>query len=142
MAAAVGGIRTECDTGALGGGALQPATSRMTAMARARLRTIGQLRGRCATTARRGISPEGEPAQRAELAREVGPLVVGIEAARVGQHPQGGPLEQLILEAHAGAGPSEPDPVRAEAQHGDAAWTVPPHLGPQPAAAPPELLGR
>src|SRR5690242_20347560 len=68
--------------------------------------------------------------------------MMGIEAARVGQHPHGGALEGFGLEANAGPRPAEPGAKRADAEHRDAAWTVAPDLGPEAPAAPPQLVGR
>src|SRR5262245_36310276 len=85
--------------------------------------------------------PPGRPAELGEETLEVRGLVVGVEPARVGQDPHGGGADGVRLSPEPGPRAAEGDAVRADAEEGDDARPVSPHLGGE---APPALdqLGR
>ena len=107
------------------------------------------LRGRCAandTPVTAGWLSAGAdarpPAQLAEQPDEVGELVVGVQPAGIGQHPQRGAREQPRLAPERGPRQAEGGAVGADAQHGDDTRPVAPDLRLEPPAAREQLVAR
>ncbi len=94
-----------------------------------------------------GGTPAGSAGEvvRAQLpvdAGEVGQLVVGVQAARVGHHPGGRAADPFVLQSGHRAGPVEAHPPGRDAEDGEHPRPVPRHELGQGRGTGPQLLGR
>src|SRR5262245_19863076 len=92
------------------------------------------------TGASSGSAGRDHTAELAEERGEVGRLVVGVQAARVGQDPDPRAADGLGLKAEPRAWPGEGSPIGADAEEGEDARAVAPGLGREPPPTGPELV--